>query len=74
MTEKKNKDFKVYQLPIWTDNYIYILEEKKENKVAVIDPGEAGLVNEFLEKKNLKLRFHFKHSSSSRSCGWKLGT
>ena len=64
-------NFEIHQLPLWEDNYIYILHEKKANKVAVIDPGEAQCVQHFLKLKNLKLNYilnthhHFDHTGGN---------
>ncbi len=41
-------------LPILKDNYAYVLQTT-DDKVAVIDPGEAPPVIEYLEKQSLKL-------------------
>ena len=38
-----------------TDNYIYLLRNEQSNITSVIDPGEAGPVIEFLNKKNWHL-------------------
>ncbi|MBC6414935.1 MAG: hydroxyacylglutathione hydrolase [Bdellovibrionales bacterium] len=59
--------FDIYQLPVWEDNYIYILHEFQSNQTAVIDPGDFDTVQQFLKQKNLKLDFilnthhHFDH-------------
>ena len=64
--------FKIHQLALWEDNYIYILHEKKANKTAVIDPGEAQTVQRFLKTKNLKLDYilnthhHFDHTGGNK--------
>ena len=61
----------IHQIPLWEDNYIYILHEKTENKTAVIDPGEAGPVHSFLKNNNLKLdlilttHHHFDHTGGN---------
>ena len=63
--------FKIHQIPLWEDNYIYLLHEKQSNKTAVIDPGEAQTVNRFLKTKNLKLdcilstHHHFDHTGGN---------
>lgn len=49
--------FKVYQIPLWEDNYIYLLHEKQEDKTALIDPGSAETANQFLKSNSLKLDF-----------------
>ncbi|MGI9548494.1 MAG: hydroxyacylglutathione hydrolase [Bdellovibrionales bacterium] len=50
---------KILQIPIWEDNYIYLLHEKVSQKTAVIDPAEAGIVNQYLQDQNWKLDFIF---------------
>lgn len=63
--------FDIHQIPLWEDNYIYLLHEKQEDKTAVIDPGEAKAVNQTLKTKNLKLDFilnthhHFDHTGGN---------
>ena len=63
--------FEIYQIPLWEDNYIYLLHEKTKNQTAVIDPGEAKAVNQFLKSKNLKLdcilstHHHFDHTGGN---------
>ena len=64
-------NFKIYQLPLWEDNYIYLLHEQQSNKTAAIDPGEAQTVNHFLKAKNLNLDYilsthhHFDHTGGN---------
>lgn len=43
----------IHILPLLTDNYAYVLEEN--GTAAIIDPGEASPVLEFLERQNLRL-------------------
>ena len=64
-------NFKIHQIPLWEDNYIYLLHEQQFNKTAVIDPGEARTVNRFLKTKKLKLNcilsthHHFDHTGGN---------
>ena len=64
-------NFEIHQIPLWEDNYIYLLHEKEADKTAVIDPGEAQIVHRFLKNKNLKLDFiltthhHFDHTGGN---------
>ncbi len=51
--------FKVFQIPVLTDNYIYILRDEEAKLTAVIDPTLAEPVNHFLEEKNWHLNFIF---------------
>ena len=63
--------FKIHQIPLWEDNYIYLLHEQQKNKTAVIDPGEAEAVQQFLKSNNLKLdcilntHHHFDHTGGN---------
>ena len=63
--------FEIYQIPLWEDNYIYILHEKSSGKTAVVDPGEASVVQQFLKNKNLNLDYiltthhHFDHTGGN---------
>ena len=63
--------FDIHQIPLWEDNYIYLLHDKSENKTAVVDPGEAEPVHSFLKTHNLKLDFilnthhHFDHTGGN---------
>ena len=52
-----NPSFKIYQIPLWEDNYIYIIKDNQKNKTAVIDPGDFDTVQKFLNKDNLKLDY-----------------
>ncbi len=64
-------NFEIHQIPLWQDNYIYLLHEKQSDKTAVIDPGKAETVNNFLKAKNLKLDYiltthhHFDHTGGN---------
>lgn len=49
---------KVDIIPVLEDNYTYILHGKN-GEIAVIDPGEAGSVIDYLEQNNLKPDFIF---------------
>ncbi len=49
----------IIQIPVWEDNYIYLLHENISHKTAVIDPAEAFAVNDYLKKKNWNLDFIF---------------
>ena len=43
----------VHIVPVLSDNYVYILEGA-DQKAAIVDPGEAGPVRNYLEDNNLK--------------------
>lgn len=47
----------VLQLPVLTDNYIYVAHEPFADVYAVIDPAEAAPVQECLESRGAKLDF-----------------
>jgi len=49
----------IVQIPVWTDNYIYIIHENQSQKTAVIDPAEDININQVLKEKNWKLNFIF---------------
>lgn len=49
----------IIQIPALTDNYIYLIHDKKTALTAVVDPAEDGVVNEELKKQNWKLDFIF---------------
>lgn len=65
------QNFKIYQLPLWEDNYIYVIHDRQANQTAAVDPGEAETVNTFLKSKNLKLNIilsthhHFDHTGGN---------
>ena len=40
-------------IPAFSDNYIWIIV--KNDEAAIVDPGDASVVEDFLKKKNLKL-------------------
>ena len=43
------------QVPCLSDNYAYLLHDPDSNFTAVVDPSEAGPVNERLQKRGLAL-------------------
>lgn len=47
----------IYQIPILNDNYVYVLNEPEADMTAVVDPGEAQPVIEFLNEHHMKLDF-----------------
>jgi len=57
----------VIPIPCLSDNYAYVIYDKRSKIVGVIDPSEASPIIRFLEKKNLKLNYilnthhHFDH-------------
>ncbi len=69
--QKKN-NLEVFQIPVLTDNYIYILKDKTTQKTAVVDPALADPVNTFLKKQKLNLNFilnthhHWDHTGGNK--------
>ncbi|HYX34950.1 MAG TPA: hydroxyacylglutathione hydrolase [Oligoflexus sp.] len=50
-----HEGLQLYQLPVLTDNYIYVLYDKASHQTVVIDPAEAQPVVNFLESKGWSL-------------------
>lgn len=69
----------VFQIPVLTDNYIYIIRDLSSSEVAVVDPALADPVLEFLEKKKWKLSYiinthhHFDHVGGNLEIKSKTG-
>lgn len=51
--------FEIIQIPALSDNYIYIIIDKKTNITACVDPAVSEAVLILLEKKKLKLNYIF---------------
>ena len=51
--------FEIIQIPALSDNYIYIIIDKKTNITACVDPSVSEAVLVLLEKKKLKLNYIF---------------
>ena len=49
----------IIQIPIWEDNYIYLLHESISHKTAAIDPTEGDVLNKYLKEKKWNLDFIF---------------
>ncbi|MGZ8192073.1 MAG: hydroxyacylglutathione hydrolase [Methylobacter sp.] len=47
----------IIQLPVLTDNYIYLIHEPLSDETAVVDPALAQPVLDILDKKNWKLKY-----------------
>ena len=47
----------VFQLPVWQDNYIYILHDTKAQKTLCVDPAESETVLSFLTSKGWGLDY-----------------
>ncbi len=46
---------KVSPIPVFSDNYIWMIHALDSNEVCIVDPGDAGPVIETLQKNDLKL-------------------
>jgi hydroxyacylglutathione hydrolase len=46
---------KIYPVPAFTDNYIWLLTEEKNRSAVCVDPGDADPVIRFLEEHNFRL-------------------
>ena len=47
----------IEQIPVMSDNYIYILVDKSTNQTACVDPGVTSEVISYIDEKNLGLNF-----------------
>jgi len=62
------------------DNYSYLIIDKKYNNACVVDPSEAEPIINFVEKKNVKLKFilnthhHYDHVGGNNALKKKYGT
>ena len=63
---------KVVTIPCLKDNYSYLIIDKSNKKVCVIDPSESKPIINFLEKNNLKLNYilnthhHYDHVGGNK--------
>lgn len=61
---------KVYTVPIFSDNYVWILQSDTSNEVCVIDPGDAAPIIAYLKQNDLKLtQIMITHSHSDHIGG-----
>ena len=69
---KKSSSLQVFQIPVLTDNYIYVLHEPLSCQTAVVDPALSGPVSDFLDRKGFSLDFifnthhHLDHTGGNR--------
>jgi len=69
----------IIQIPVLSDNYIYLVHEPVSGKTAAIDPAEAGPVMEVLQKKGWQLDYiynthhHADHVGGNRQLKLKTG-
>lgn len=59
MNLSQTMNLEIVQIPVWADNYIYLIHNKKTGQTAVIDPAEADAVNQCLKEKSWELNFIF---------------
>lgn len=48
------KNIEVKIVPIFEDNYVFVLHHKPDNTAMIVDPGEAETVIEFLDSEGIK--------------------
>ena len=71
---------KVEIIPCLQDNYSYLIVDNKNNSACVVDPGEASPIVNFLENKNIKLKYilnthhHFDHIGGNKDLKKKFGS
>lgn len=57
MSFKSSPKLTVTLLPVFTDNYIFVVTSQESSSCVLIDPGEANPVSEFLEANNLHCKY-----------------
>ena len=63
---------KIEIIPCLQDNYSYLIIDESNNNACVVDPSEAEPVINFIEKKNINLKYilnthhHFDHTGGNR--------
>lgn len=71
--------FELHQIPVFQDNYVYIVREPASGTVAVIDPGDAAPVIEWLEQHGwtpslvLNTHHHFDHVGGNQALKDRFG-
>ena len=79
-SEKYMSEINITQIPVMTDNFIYILHNNITNEAAVIDPAEAGPVIDMLNEKDLTLthilntHHHYDHVGANIELKEKYGS
>ncbi len=69
----------IHLIPVLQDNYVYVLVDQNTGVSAVVDPGEAKPVIDFLEAHNLKPSFilnthhHWDHTNGNHALVEKYG-
>ena len=65
-------------IPCLTDNYSYLVIDDTNNTACVIDPSEAKPIIDFVEKKNIILKYilnthhHFDHIGGNKELKKKI--
>lgn len=57
--DHQNSELSFIPIPVFNDNYIWVIKNNKLNEAIIVDPGEAQHILEYLKKNNLKLRAIF---------------
>jgi len=66
-------------IPCLKDNYSYIIIDDSNNSACVVDPGESAPIIDFLENKNIKLKYilnthhHYDHIGGNKDLKKKYG-
>ena len=67
-------------IPCLQDNYSYLIIDDKNNSACVVDPSEASPIINFLENKNINLKYilnthhHFDHIGGNKDLKKKFGS
>ena len=67
-------------IPCLQDNYSYLVIDESNNSAYVVDPGEASPIIDFLENKNIKLKYilnthhHYDHIGGNKELKKKFGS
>ena len=65
-------------IPCLQDNYSYLIIDDKNNSACVVDPSEASPIINFLENKNINLKYilnthhHFDHIGGNKDLKKKI--
>lgn len=71
-TVEESGTMDVHIIPALSDNYMYIIVDKKSNDAAVVDPVEPDKVIDFVKSKNLNLKkvltthHHWDHAGGNK--------
>jgi len=73
MWSYQHQHFTVYQIPALNDNYIYLIEAKDSDVLAVVDPADASVVNQACENLGkplthiLNTHHHWDHTDGNKA-------